>query len=745
MSVELEKALAEKCANDPRLELLQAQWVYDKRLATKALQTVGNSFPHYSLHDASHSNTILVQVTRVLGDRIYQLSATDIWLLLESAYWHDMGMVVDDATVRRWWDTPEFQLHLDMLIEVDDQMLADAARLVRSQNSVAGLQVLDIRKAVTLVVADFARRHHASRSGHLVAHPLDIGVESPRTLIPRRLFQWLAEISVSHGGSQSLIQELPYAECGVGTDLCHPRFIACMLRLGDLLDLDNGRFCPVLAGSIGEFPSSSKVHVDKHASIRRFHVDPSKIEVEAVCRLEKPTEAGDPYGAFEAVTTWLDWLQDEVKFLASRWADIAPPDFGGAPSLGRIEARLEGFLCFGKNERPKFSVDESAFLKLVRSNSLYDQRHAWLRELISNADDATRIRVFDEHKKEILEDKSHDPDVPFLEFRKRLDRHPINVSFSQIADEPKRWGVVIEDQGTGISREDLQYILTIGSSRKNPARRQIIREMNEYFKPTGSFGIGLQSIFMVTNDLMIVTTHYKTRETLRIRIKRGERVGDEAVAKDTLSASRKQPTGVYVEKVPANEAGRKPGSQLEFQVTLEPSNESQQAESQINLHGSRAKELDPILGELGKREIEELGELLKDSSTHLLTPIYEKQERLSKEFSGELAEPDEEIWIFSAITNCLVKFSPPTISDNPILLRYRGAEVKNHGLGKTSLMNVTLDIQSGEASQTLSASRDSLLPNARPRVRNLFDQAIADVFPRYLERLRETTPEGTAK
>lgn len=740
MSTELEKALIEKCANDPRLELLQAQWTYDKRLATKALQTVGNNFPHYSLHDASHSNTILVQVTRVLGDRVNQLSATDIWLLLESAYWHDMGMVVDDATIRKWWDTSEFQLHLDMLIEVEDQMLADAARLVRSQESVAGLQVLDIRKAVTLVVADFARRQHASRSGQLVAHPLDIGVESPRTLIPRRLFQWLAEISVSHGGSQSHIQKLPYAECGVGTDLCHPRFIACMLRLGDLLDLDNGRFCPVLASSIGEFPSSSKVHVDKHASIRRFHVDPAKIEVEAVCRIQNE-EQSDPYGAFEAVTTWLDWLQDEVKFLASHWADISPPGFGGAPSLGKIEARLEGFVCFGKNERPKFSVDESAFLKLVRSNSLYDQRHAWLRELISNADDATRIRVFEEHKKEILEDKPVDLNAPFREFRKRLDSHPIRVSLNEKVDEPKRWKVVIEDQGTGISREDLQYILTIGSSRKNPARRQVIREMNEYFKPTGSFGIGLQSIFMVTNDLTITTTHYKTRETLKIRIKRGERIGDEPVAKNVFTASKVQPTGVYVEMVPAQEARSESGSRLEFEISLEPTDEGH-IKRQIDLRESSKSELDPILADLGKREIEELRELLKDFSTHLLTPIYEKQQRLSNEFSDVLAEPDDEIWLFSESTNCLVKFSAPAISDNPIHLRYRGAEVKNHGLGNSSLMNVTLDIQAGEASKTLSASRDSLLPNARLVVRELFDRAIADVFPRYLERLKASASEG---
>ena len=111
-----EQALRKKCEQNPDLALLLSQWEYDRRLVADALQTVVRYFPHYSRHDASHSNTILVQVARVLGPkRIELLSATDLWLLLEAAYQHDIGMVVTDAQVRTWWKEPGFREFLAQL------------------------------------------------------------------------------------------------------------------------------------------------------------------------------------------------------------------------------------------------------------------------------------------------------------------------------------------------------------------------------------------------------------------------------------------------------------------------------------------------------------------------------------------------------------------------------------------------------------------------------------------------------
>jgi len=80
---------------DSQSSILFAQWSYDKRIIPAALQAVSNLFPHYSLHDESHSITIINNILRVLGkDNFTKLSAIDIWLILEAAYWHDLGMVV---------------------------------------------------------------------------------------------------------------------------------------------------------------------------------------------------------------------------------------------------------------------------------------------------------------------------------------------------------------------------------------------------------------------------------------------------------------------------------------------------------------------------------------------------------------------------------------------------------------------------------------------------------------------------
>ena len=54
----IEKRLRELCEQDKSVERLFAQWQYEKRPVTDALATVVYTFPHYSRHDASHSETI---------------------------------------------------------------------------------------------------------------------------------------------------------------------------------------------------------------------------------------------------------------------------------------------------------------------------------------------------------------------------------------------------------------------------------------------------------------------------------------------------------------------------------------------------------------------------------------------------------------------------------------------------------------------------------------------------------------
>ncbi len=163
-----------------------------------------------------------------------KLSATDLWLILETAYRHDIGMIVRDGVVR--------------------------------------------------LVAEFARRRHAQRSHDVVRQPSSIGLASPRThLVPARLDDLIGRIATSHGKSLEETLKLPYRESGMGMDHAHPRFVACLLRLGDLLDRDNGRFCPTLLATLGGLPATSKAHVGKHAAVVHLDIASDRIDVQAQC------------------------------------------------------------------------------------------------------------------------------------------------------------------------------------------------------------------------------------------------------------------------------------------------------------------------------------------------------------------------------------------------------------------------------------------------------------------------------
>jgi hypothetical protein len=442
---ELESHLRSLCTEDARLRLLEAQWEYDKNLVQQALQTVGNTFPHYSRHDATHSNTILINIARILGPRVAHLSATDTWLLLEAAYWHDAGMVLSDAALRDYWSSPAFSSHLADLQDGDDPLLARAARLLSDRAQVKDLGAawpVDVRQALTFVAADFTRQRHAQRSAEAVRRPGGFGIASPRTLIPERLFGWLAQVCLAHGQTRQQVEALPLEENGIARDLCHPRFVAFLLRLGDLLDLDNGRFCPVLLATIGRVPPASLDHIGKHSSITRFYVAPDRIDVEGVCTPEHAETADADqrtYGAHAALSQWLDSLKDELTFVAVRWGGLAPATLGGGPpSIGSISATLRGYALVPGSTTSAFGVDPHYILKLSKTSSIFGApQQAWLRELITNAVDATLIRLWhhvltDDEQRSLLE--SADP----IDTIRRLSSTRFSIGVGVVPDATTR-------------------------------------------------------------------------------------------------------------------------------------------------------------------------------------------------------------------------------------------------------------------------------------------------------------------
>ncbi|MDD5216199.1 MAG: ATP-binding protein, partial [Methylococcales bacterium] len=261
-----------------------------------------------------------------------------------------------------------------------------------------------------------------------------------------------------------------------------------------------------------------KAHHEKHLAIRCFRADPELIEIEADC---------PSYESYIETTKWFGWLREEIKNQMGKWFDIVPSrDFGLLPSVGDLKAHLKDWQVFSEDKRPQFTLDRDRMFELLQGAGLYNGKEQAMRELLQNAVDATLIRIWREHG----EDTNPKP-TSFIKrdsaprdetVREILKKYPLDVKIEKEKeneeDQFNYWRITITDQGTGISRHDLEFLMSMGSSKKNHKKRAIAEKMPIWMKPSGIFGIGFHSVFLLTDEVIIETRSIDTGETLVINL-----------------------------------------------------------------------------------------------------------------------------------------------------------------------------------------------------------------------------------
>ncbi|RKG42479.1 MULTISPECIES: HD domain-containing protein [Acinetobacter] len=527
MSTKLIAHLKKKCEEDGNVAILFAQWEFDQKLVGKALENIGGFYPHFSNHNASHSQQILVNIERLLGDDIELLTATDTWLILEASYWHDVGMLVDAKNAKEVHSNPDFNFMIQTIANEKGHDLQKFCQAYVEKNWLSAIGTVDHPfdgiEQYRQLVAEWFRRGHDKRVGKIVEDPFkDLGITSPRTeLLPNRIYRYLGQICVSHGMNfDTLMETIPYKQTGLGTEDCHPRFIGCLLRLGDLFDLDDNRFCPVMAKHVSNIPSVSKHHHDKHLSLREFQLDKRTVKLVAEC----PDEM-----SYVETQNWFGWIREEFQNQMSQWNLIVPSlKFGSLPTIEQLDVKMQGNKVLLSNKPMKFSIDESNALEILEGSGLYKNDINIFRELIQNAIDATLIQVWCDYEKGKIKlpKKSH----PFdNKTQSALNGYAINLSFERIeiieGSDDAWWEFRIEDKGTGVSLQDLNYMQKVAGSSRNIERQKIINRMPKWMRPSGQFGIGLHSAFLLLKDLnedeqkiTIISTNSSDYKTYKIEL-----------------------------------------------------------------------------------------------------------------------------------------------------------------------------------------------------------------------------------
>ncbi len=691
-SVSLEKAFKVACEKHEHLKLLESQWTFDKELISKALQNIGSTFPHYSRHDASHSKQIIINIERMLGDRIQYLSATDMWLLLEAAYNHDIGMVVTHKQIQDL-NTPDFKSFVDEICDNPEHDLHEFAKNWNKGKITLSVDATthDLFNEYRQLIAEWYRKKHPENAAKIVNDPFaEIGLTSPRNeLLPKRLFRALASICNAHGQSFEKVLALPFSEAGMATEDCHPRYVAFLLRMGDLLDVDDNRFCPVMMRVSGEsLPAESHAHFEKHRAIKHFRLDTERIKIEVECSSPE---------SYEVAHDWFKWLEKEYHSQSQHWPKIVPAEtLGRLPTLAPPKVTLaHPYVIINEGERPSFDLNREAVLKLLRSTGLYASKWDSIREILQNSVDSTIAAIWSKYKEEIDE---LNPAAKVI--HEIYDKYMIDVDLEKNENDPSVYTLRVKDSGVGISEEDLAFILKIGSSQKS-AKARLIRSMPEWFKPSGNFGIGLQSIYLLSDAFTIYTKSRKTHQALKLSFSsgKGSSVVIERLAAEKIDYGATLTVDIKFEEFP--KAITFTFGQ-EQKILDQQMNEYDFTEQGSDLRVYERSQVDSAIGKFNN------GSPVKIRSLH--------QHRSA----------DRDIVFFSkktSISLCQVLFHGYDSSD--LITRFRGQEFSGLTLG-TGLVSAVVDFHGHPAMNFLAFNREKILPEAKSSARREIVQTLLE-------------------
>lgn len=547
----LEEHLKSLANEDKDYELLCSIWDLNKRNLTQGLNIVSSSFPHYSIHDVNHSMTIIDNIQCFLGeDRIKRLSATDTFLILMAGLTHDIGMVLMNSIIEDEWQQSDFKDILEKFSNSDDNVIADSAKLlikIHQQKAKEDFKdyvwALKVKNAVVILTAEIFRSKHAKQSANYLNSNdtfKQLANNFHAEQLPSRFMDLLANVASLHGQDFEAVMNQLYQEAnGYKGDYIHPRFIAYMIRLGDLLDFDNNRFNPYSKIGLKEIPETSILHEQKHASVKHMLISPNSIEAELDCSNEE---------VYRVSRSWFDWLEKEVSNQSREWTNITPRNLGGLPPVinkGNIKILYNGIQGNSDLLNLKFTMSQEKMFAILQGGGIYKEPgFAFIREIVQNAFDASKIQMwndienglYDSYFTDILkEDIMFPDDISSIIYQ----QYPVTLVIKWLDEEKNILHFECEDLGTGISESTLlRMTYNVGDSRKNDKEYSYAyNNMPNFLRPTAAFGIGLQSIFFVAPRFEI-ETYFLGETSKRIVFRSAAKNQYSSIVKENVKGKR---------------------------------------------------------------------------------------------------------------------------------------------------------------------------------------------------------------
>lgn len=374
------------------------------------LENINVHFPFYTRHDAHHSYEVLLRMEQILDDKCFQsdtkesLSAVELFLLICSAYGHDMGMTVfpsDEAELKQKFG------------------LENEANWQTSPN-----------------LQSFLRKNHSLRGGeYLLSNYEDLQ-------IPLNLVGHLDKLMMAHNLSINELEDKlgnknRNAAANQEIDLLQ---LACILCIADSLEFSDTRVVDGVLKTLTEKLQS----FDDKPMLKSYHENMKHVCIGDNVAVSQKDGQIIFSGTFQNAET-LHLAHQTVDLIESWIRDYCDIDY--LASIRRLKLRSDAIArTFNYKDdfvRIGIRIKKDNIINLISSNATWKNDPALVvRELLQNSVEACRYRQFNSSDRD-----NYQPQI--------------SVTFDR-----KRRTIRILDNGCGMSRSViLNNFLTVGNSR----------------------------------------------------------------------------------------------------------------------------------------------------------------------------------------------------------------------------------------------------------------------------------------
>jgi hypothetical protein len=507
------------------------------------LKQITLELPEFDIHDETHSEKVIENIEQLLGDKLDELSAYELFFMYLSAYLHDAAMALpawerkllkltegqagfchndvdkpllyDGKPPMKLSEAKEYIIENKNLIygnfenckdyilsfKTEEELTNDLSEQLSEYQDYRNGYIHRLNEAksdiqIYLKLSDeiryeYIRENHSMRIEKLINNLSSAFDAKLDVKIGKMLTKTLGVICKSHGEPYNYVKDQGFEDTYSGKESVNTQFICMMLRLGDILHFSYDRAPDSLYAEklISSAESRKQWKVKSQVGNNIVNSDGVvRIKYDAFC--EVPS-------FYYYLNDYISWIEDEISNYNKMIKAMSQ-----STEFSKLKSRYEINISDTVDKKGVkydddifepvnglcFKLNQSKILELLMGTNLYKDKFLCLREIYQNAMDTCRNMI------------GYNPGHKgYIEFG--MDEETV--------DGVNRKFLYCMDNGMGMTLDIInKYFLNIGNSYYKS--KDFYRENTKNgdgFMPTSQFGIGVLSCFMICNKIYVATKH----------------------------------------------------------------------------------------------------------------------------------------------------------------------------------------------------------------------------------------------